>query len=343
MTSKSLQHATQHVSQPQEFDAVLGGHTGYYLSSAVLGGIEGVRQRLACNSVNQRLKALKDALNYGRVGSDAIAKALQDKAWQVRSRAYTLLQRMEPSSKQCLAGFDIKKLNFVDDLGNGVALEMVFIPGGRFRMGSPSNEEWHQEPESPQHWVRVPAFYMSKYPITQAQWQAVMGVNPAYFKGENRPVECVSWHSAVEFCQRRSQSAGWKYRLPSEAEWEYACRSGTDTAYFFGDRNDKIGEYAWYRDNSDGRTQPVGIKLPNAWGLYDMVGNVFEFCQDVWHKDYEGAPTDGSVWEGSYLFPVVRGSCWGCPPAECRSAYRIVHSPNFRNFKFGVRVSCSLV
>ncbi len=202
---------------------------------------------------------------------------------------------------------------FKEDLGNGVNLEMVSIPGGKFLMGTEDEEierlvkeydnEWIRV-EKPQHEVTVSPFYMGKYPITQAQYQQVMGKNPSYFKGDERPVEQVSWDDAVEFCQRLSKQTGTEYRLPSESEWEYACRAGTTTKYYFGD--DITSDLANYGDNV-GETTSVGQYSPNAFGLYDMHGNVWEWCQDDWHDNYQDAPTDGRAWVSGGLIKVRRG------------------------------------
>ncbi len=177
--------------------------------------------------------------------------------------------------------------SFTVDLGKDVNLEMVYIPSGKFTMGSPPEEKGDEyEHERPQiKDVSVSAFYMGKYEVTQAQWQAIMGNNPAYFKDNiQNPVEKVSWDDAQEFCKKLSQKTGKGFRLPSEAEWEYACRAGTSTAYSFGDNASFLGEYAWYGDNSGSKTHKVGQKKPNPWGLYDMHGNVWEWCQDSYEK-----------------------------------------------------------
>jgi formylglycine-generating enzyme required for sulfatase activity len=220
----------------------------------------------------------------------------------------------------------------IENLGNGVTLEMVKIPGGRFIMGSPKRESWKNDNERPQHYVDVPEFWMGKYVVTQQQWQAIMGNNPSYFKGKNRPVETVSWSNATKFCQKLSKKMGRDYRLPSEAEWEYACRAGTTTPFYFGETI--TGELANYRtsetyaDEQEGeyreQTTPVGQFPPNAFGLYDMHGNVWESCQDVWHSSYHGAPVDGSPWIiGGYSSRrVLRGGSWFFDPRWCRSAYR---------------------
>jgi eukaryotic-like serine/threonine-protein kinase len=241
---------------------------------------------------------------------------------------------------------------FTEDIGNGVTLEMVAIPGGTFTMGSPETEKERFDREEPQHSVTVPAFFMAKYPVTQAQWQAVMGNNPAYFKGANRPVEKVSWNEAVEFCQKLSQMTGKNYRLPSEAEWEYACRAGTTTLFYFGETiTTDLANYdgnGTYGNGPKGvyrqQTTDVGSFPPNAFGLYDMHGNVWEWCQDVWHENYNGAPTDGSAWEsgGNSSYKLWRGGYWGNHPRDCRSAYRVFDSPGLRNFNIGFRIVVSL-
>jgi formylglycine-generating enzyme required for sulfatase activity/tRNA A-37 threonylcarbamoyl transferase component Bud32 len=221
-----------------------------------------------------------------------------------------------------------------ENIGNGVSLEMVKIPGGRFLMGSPETEA-KRDDEGPQHYVNVPEFFMGKYTVTQAQWQAVMGNNPSYFKGKNRPVERVSWNDATEFCQKLSKKTGRDYRLPSEAEWEYACRGGTTTPFYFGETItpelvNYNGRYTYGngpKGKYRGETTDVGNFPPNSFGLYDMHGNVWEFCQDVWHDNYDGAPVDGSAWlnGGNSSHRVCRGGSWFNYPRWCRSADRIIY------------------
>ena len=220
---------------------------------------------------------------------------------------------------------------FVEDLGNGVTLEMVQIPGGKFLMGSPAGEVGRSDNEGPQREVTVPGFFMGKYEVTQAQYQAIMGNNPSYFKGEKRPVEEVSWNDAVKFCEELSKKTGRAYRLPSEAEWEYAARAGTDTPFHFGetittDLANYDGNFTYasapkgeYRDE----TTDVGIFPPNSFGLYDMCGNVWEWCLDKYHNNYNRAPTNGSAWLGDGEDTrLLRGGSWNVKPEICRCAAR---------------------
>ena len=249
---------------------------------------------------------------------------------------------------------------FTQDLGNDVNLEMVAIPGGKFLMGSPSDEKERYKYESPQHEVSVPAFFMSKFLVTQGQWRAIAALpkveqdlssNPSKFKGDDLPVENISWVEAVEFCNRLSNliAGGYKYRLPSEAEWEYGCRAGTTTSFYFGETiTGKLANYRateTYAEEVKGeyreKTTEVGIFPPNAYGLYDMHGNVLEWCDDDWHENYEDAPTDGSAWlSEKSSTKVARGGSWYAPPNLCRSAYRLWFYRVNRGLNLGFRVVC---
>jgi len=218
-------------------------------------------------------------------------------------------------------------------------LEMVDIPAGRFNMGS--NE---RENDKPIHEVNVPAFQIGKYPVTQAQYQAVMGNNPSGFSGNpQNPVESISWFNAQEFCEKLSQLTAKTYRLPTEAEWEYACRAGTETRFSFGDDENQLGDYAWFSGNSDNVTHPVGEKLPNPWGIYDMHGNVWEWCADTYHESYatksDNIKENGSIAWGDYIYlshgSLLRGGAFDSYPGLCRSAYRgdsdvLRHGEGFR-------------
>ena len=238
---------------------------------------------------------------------------------------------------------------FTEDLGSGVTLEMVEIPGGTFIMGSPENEAGRDSDESPQHQVTVPSFFMGKYELTQAQYQAIVGSNPSRFKSNNRPVERVSWNDAVKFCEKLSQKTGKNYKLPSEAEWEYACRAGTTTPFYFGESItpelvNYNGNYTYasapkgqYRQ----QTTDVGSFPPNAFGLYDMHGNVWEWCQDDYINSYNNAPTDGSALTGRSSTKLLRGGSWSNNPESCRSAYRLNYNLVNYNYSIGFRVVCS--
>jgi formylglycine-generating enzyme required for sulfatase activity len=253
---------------------------------------------------------------------------------------------------------------YVERLSAIVQLEMVAIPEGQFQMGSPQNEPERFEDESPQHLVSVPAFFMGKYPVTQAQWQVVAGLpqmqrkldpDPSRFKGENHPVENVSWRDATEFCDRLSALTGKSYGLPSEAQWEYAARAGTTTPFHFGELiTPDLANYDW--DSTYGSvkvtkkkdfqgTTPIGSFPANAFGLYDMHGNVWEWCQDIWHNSYKGAPNDGSAWidvEGEEdARRLLRGGSWNVNPGNCRSASRYVNNARFGYNDYGFRVACS--
>lgn len=215
-------------------------------------------------------------------------------------------------------------------------IEFVLIPAGKFMMGSPSGEQDRYNDEGPVHEVIIKnPFYLGKYPVTQKQWEKVMGSNPSHFKGDNLPVEQVSWDGVQKFIKKLAQMEGTdKYRLPSEAEWEYACRAGATTRYSFGDEESKLEEYAWYSDNSGGKTHSVGQKKPNLWGLYDVYGNVWEWVQDEWWDTYNIAPLDGSAWQSKYsyrLSRIVRGGSWNYAARHCRSASRYRYSPGYRN------------
>jgi parallel beta-helix repeat protein len=229
---------------------------------------------------------------------------------------------------------------------NTIGMDFVLIPAGEFDMGSPPDEEGRWDCEGPVHHVTIGnAFYMGRYEVTQRQWRAIMGDNPSWFTGnDNLPVEQVSWDDVQEFIRKLNGKEGTdKYRLPSEAEWEYACRAGTTTRYSFGDDDASLGDYAWYFNNSGWQTHPVGQKKANPWGLYDMHGNVWEWVEDCVHCSYNGAPTDGSAWvvtcdDGAYR--VVRGGSWGYVAGRCRSAFRDGGGQGYRytNLGFGFRL-----
>ncbi|MGA9189611.1 MAG: formylglycine-generating enzyme family protein [Methanosarcina sp.] len=223
-------------------------------------------------------------------------------------------------------------------------MEFVLIPEGEFMIGSPDDEVGRYDSEGPVHKVTIKnPFNLGKYPVTQKQWVAIMGSNPSRFKGDDLPVEQVSWDDVQEFIQKLNEMERTdKYRLPSEAEWEYACRAGTTTRYSFGDDESKLDEYAWYSGDAtynewdqnhykiqkEGSTHPGDQKNPNKWGLYDMHGNVWELCQDSWHDNYNEAPSDGRAWkDGNSSVRVIRGGGWNLHAASCRSANRSKNYP----------------
>ena len=285
---------------------------------------------------------------------DFTVATLQRQATQTQGQQQSsgwLIQRQTQSASR-----------LVESLPSDIDLEMVVIPGGSFTMGSPDDEPGRYDKESPQHAVTVAPFCMGRYPITQAQWRVVAALpqiereltpDPARFKRDNRPVENVSWHDAVEFCARLSAHTGRTYRLPSEAEWEYACRAGATTPFHFGDMIST--DYVNYNGHNGGAayvTVPKGkfrgettrvdyFGIANAFGLSDMHGNVFEWCQDSWHSNYEGAPIDGSVWPGDSPSRVRRGGSWNHFPGYCRSASRLNGNADYRLDIIGFRVCCS--
>lgn len=225
---------------------------------------------------------------------------------------------------------------------------MVWIPPGSFTMGSPETEPGRLAWEGPQTRVSMPrGFWLGRHEVTQAEYEAVRGVNPSEWRGEDLPVEMVSWNDAVAYCQeltareRRAGRlpAGYEYRLPTEAQWECACRAGTTTRFSFGDDDSELGEHAWYLPNGDSRTHVVGEKLPNAWGLYDMHGNVWEWCADWYGDSHPGGNVTDPAGPGSGIWRVFRGGSWSYSAQGCRSAYRYGYAPSSRYNYLGFRVA----
>ena len=260
---------------------------------------------------------------------------LQTLRWQVRTQVF------------------VERL---DEHLDGVELPLVRIPAGEFVMGSPPHEPERSEDEGPQHRVQLSEFLMGRTPITQAQWRVVMEGNPSAFAdkpdSDQRPVETVSWHDAMAFCRRLRERMGRYYSLPSEAQWEYACRAGTTTPFCFGPTlTPELANYIPADSYSNGpvvdprmETSPVGLYPANSWGLRDMHGTVREWCLDHWHSNYEGAPTDGSAWlsdnSGEQASRLLRGGSWNDDPRFCRSASRYHDRPGLADGGLGFRVVC---
>ena len=243
--------------------------------------------------------------------------------------------------------------------GNSIGMKFTLIPADEFYMGS-----GEYDVGNPVHKVKINnPFYLGTYPVTQREWKVVMDDNPSHFKGDDLPVERVSWEDVQEFIKKLNEEEGIdKYRLPSEAEWEYAARAGTTTRYSFDNSESKLGDYGWYAENSGsrspkkgdyfgydkddmfenrwkGKTHSVGQKKPNPWGLYDMHGNVWEWVQDGWHDSYDGAPTDGSAWEsGDGADRVFRGGGWNDEARFCRSDLRNYGALRARGYVLGFRL-----
>lgn len=299
--------------QPDNTDAILGGQNPPPVDAAVLGGVAGEKQKL-----DRKSGLIHKLLTFETVTVDEHGEIINCNQKQM--------------------------FYYTENLGNEVTLDMIHIPAGNFMMGLPedqgSRRDSGRQQQTPQHLVTLDAFYIGAVPITQMQYQSIMGENPAHFRGNNRPVETVPWHKAKEFCQKLSSKTGKRYRLPSESQWEYACKSGTKTLFHFGDTI--TPDLVNYKGSSHGRkidrneTTEVSQFPPNAFGLYDMHGNVAEWCEDTWHYNYEGAPTDGNPWVddcpnpnvnfSDYYYHVLRGGSWLSGYMGCHSASRLTGS-----------------
>ena len=233
--------------------------------------------------------------------------------------------------------------NIVEILPGGISFEMVFVEGGEFMMGS--EEEDAESWEKPIHEVNLDGFYIGKYPVTQALWKAVMDIdnNPSYFKGDNRPVEHLSWHDAKGFIKKLSKITNPEYRLLTESEWEYAARGGEKSKDYEYAGSSKLKDVGWYAKNSYGETKPVGLKYPNELGIYDMSGNVWEWVEDQWHDNYKGARIDGSAWVDleERIYHVIRGGSWASDLWDCRVSYRNDYGPTSLGLDVGFRLGLS--
>jgi formylglycine-generating enzyme required for sulfatase activity len=292
---------------------------------------------------------LKDLMAYGHEKSAANSKfsfaALNvDKLLQVSPKV--IRPANEPIQPQQIRQ-NIKISQNITSLPLDFHLEMVDIPAGKFNMGSNEYED-----EKPIHEVIVPAFQIGKYPITQAQYEAVMGKASLMFpRNPQNPVNSVTQNEAEVFCKQLSKLTGKNYRLPTEAEWEYACRAGTETRFSFGDEENELGDYAWFRTNSNNETHPVGEKLPNPWGICDMHGNVWEWCADQYHENYVNKPENikenGSIaWADNNITNqssrILRGGSWFHIPVKSRSASREKYDADDGFNDIGFRVVCDL-
>lgn len=243
--------------------------------------------------------------------------------------------------------------SFVEELGEGVTLQMLLIPAGGFLLGSSNRdvEFWQQTSnnyfydfgsEQPQHYVEITEpFYLGKFQVTCAQWRAVIGLDPLNHQhGADYPVEQVSWDDCQAFIERLNEQTGKQYRLPSEVEWEYACRAGSTTYYCFGNDEAQLDHYAWFKENSYNKLYPVGKKKPNAWGLHDIHGNVWEWCDDFWTSDYNEFRSQTAITNNGGDRRVVRGGSGNSSLRNCRSAFRSRHDQDGRFDMVGFRVAC---
>ena len=301
--------------------------------------------------LKQATAALKDAASKALTAENAvkaapiIARLERDIAQKKKFRAEDTLAELEkliPADPR-MAGLGRRvaaipglKRSLTLDLGGGVKMDLVLIRPGSFKMGSEKSDD-----EKPVHEVTITKpFYIGKHEVTQEQWEAAMDGNPSYFKGKTNPVERVSWTDCQGFLKKlKPKLTGLSPGLPTEAEWEYACRAGSTTAYCFGDNDKDLGDYAWYNPNSNNRTHPVGKKKPNAWGLYDMHGNLSEWCRDWYDKAYYAeSPKEDPAGLATGSGRVLRGGSWRRDAAYCRSASRYDYGPANQGDSSGFRV-----
>ena len=224
---------------------------------------------------------------------------------------------------------------------NCIGMELVLIPSGSFKMGGDKKLEQAEDHETPRHLIKISnAFFMGKYEVTQTQWSQIMKNNPSEFRDDTKPVERVSWNDVQSFIQKlNTLEKTNKYRLPTEAEWEYAVRAGSENAYGFSSNANRLSQYAWHRNNSADETHPVGQLKPNAWGLFDMQGNVHEWCQDWFDRNYYSqSPSNAPLGPSSGLAKVLRGGDWGSEDWYCRCASRSLSSPDRRSNRVGFRL-----
>jgi formylglycine-generating enzyme required for sulfatase activity len=300
-------------------------------------------------SAKAEAEEAKDELDWARAEAD---QAVADEAKDELDRARAEADQAKAELDRARANYDDKVAKSQAELAKsgikpgqrfkdcGTCPEMVIIPPGSFMMGSPEGEKGGTDNERPQHSVTIAVpFALGTAEVTQGEWEAVMGSNPSHFRGANRPVEKVSWNDVQVFIRKLNETTGKHYRLPSEAEWEYAARAGTTTPWSCGGWEGCLSSVAVNYVSSGDQSQPVRSKSANAFGLYDMHGNVWEWTQDCRHQNYIGAPSDGSAWARvNSCGRVIRGGSWEFGPETFRSAYRDGGSPDRRNASLGFRL-----
>ena len=299
---------------------------------------EALEKERAANEASQKLAA--EALENERTAKEAAQKlAIEEARKRAVAEAALEKQRLVAEAIQ-------RKVNSQPSAGKVFkdcqeCPEMMVIPSGSFVMGSEKNSD-----EKPPHTVYIRSFLMGRTEVTQKQWLDVMGSNPSRFAGcgPECPVENLNWDEVQQFIAKLNQKTGKRYRLPNESEWEYAARGGITTDWSIGNDQPNLGNYAWNVRNSGARTQVVGQKLPNPFGLLDLHGNVWEWTQDCWHDAYDGAPIDGSAWTTGCRanYRVIRGGSWGSIPADLSSSYRSRVSPDYRDYFIGFRLARDL-
>ena len=356
MTATSTQMGTKTYMPPEAYDGEVYLAWDCWSLGVVI--VEAFTGNFAFGNFTTEAQLMKKVLNEEPSIPDSLSPPLQQvvkgcliKDPKQRWSAQQILEALTPFVRPpelVLPEITKSPSTYQERLPHGIILELMNIPTGSFIMGSIKGDSR----EKPQHQVTInKSFYLGKYPITQEQYQAVMKTNPSGFKEDGKlPVEQVSWQEAMRFCLKLSQITNKKYRLPSEVEWEYTCRAGTTGRFYFGKRN--LEDYTWFGGNSHRRTHRVGQQLPNQWGLYDMCGNVWEWCLDPWHDNYKGAPNDQRVWDEESLYEeqnisellndskmrVLRGGSCFSSIHHLHSAFRCANNPDYLINTAGFRV-----
>jgi formylglycine-generating enzyme required for sulfatase activity len=284
-------------------------------------------------------KADADRQAKEKAEADKRAKAEADRAARERAEAEKRAREREEADR--IAREKAEADRIAKEKAEAVNIEMVYVQGGTFTMGCTSEQGSDCiSDEKPAHQVTLNSFYVGRYEVTQAQWRAVMGSNPSRFKGDNLPVEQVSWNDVQDFIRKLNAQTGKRYQLPTEAEWEYAARGGNKSRGYKYSGSNTLGGVAWYSDNSNGVTHPVGQKSPNELGIYDMSGNVWEWCSD-WDGAYSASAQSNPVGDSSGSYRVNRGGGWYYDAVDCRVVFRGHNSPGLRGVALGFRLVCS--